>query len=88
MIRSSNSADSQRRAQDAYEEERNSEKAGREEGSSKEGRGQEGGEEVTSAGQRNVDPARIRNAWAGRISGCQLGKAVEGLSVLRAAMRN
>jgi len=30
-----------------------------------------------------VDPARIRNAWAGRISGCQLGKAVEGLSVSR-----
>lgn len=28
-----------------------------------------------------VDPIRIRNAWAGRISGCQLGKAVEVLSV-------
>jgi len=28
-----------------------------------------------------VDPTRIRNAWAGRISGCQLGKAVEALSV-------
>jgi ADP-ribosylglycohydrolase len=30
-----------------------------------------------------VDPVRIRNAWAGRISGCQLGKAVEALSVSR-----
>jgi ADP-ribosylglycohydrolase len=30
-----------------------------------------------------VDPARIRNAWAGRISGCQLGKAAEGLSITR-----
>jgi len=30
-----------------------------------------------------VDPVRIRNAWAGRISGCQLGKAVEVLSVTR-----
>lgn len=32
---------------------------------------------------RAVDPARIRNAWAGRISGCQLGKAVEALSFVR-----
>ena len=30
-----------------------------------------------------VDMTRIRNAWAGRISGCQLGKAVEVLSVTR-----
>ena len=30
-----------------------------------------------------IDPVRIRNAWAGRISGCQLGKAVEALSVTR-----
>jgi len=30
-----------------------------------------------------VDPTRIRNAWAGRISGCQLGKAVEALSITR-----
>jgi len=38
---------------------------------------------VTSSGPRAIDPARIRNAWAGRISGCQLGKAVEVLSLLR-----
>jgi ADP-ribosylglycohydrolase len=30
-----------------------------------------------------VDPTRIRNAWAGRISGCQLGRAVEVLSIMR-----
>lgn len=29
-----------------------------------------------------VDPARIRRAWQGRISGCQLGKAVEILSLM------
>ena len=60
------------------DEEESSEEASREEGCSKETRGQEGGEEVTSAKRRTVDPARIRNAWAGRVSGCQLGKAVEG----------
>ena len=27
-----------------------------------------------------VDPARIRAAWAGRVSGCMLGKPVEVLS--------
>jgi hypothetical protein len=30
-----------------------------------------------------VDVSRIRNAWAGRVSGCQLGKAVEVLSILQ-----
>jgi ADP-ribosylglycohydrolase len=29
----------------------------------------------------SVDPARIRSAWQGRVSGCQLGKAVEVLSM-------
>jgi hypothetical protein len=69
--------------QDADEEESHSEEAGREKGCSQEASGEEGGEEVTSARQHTVDPARIRNAWSGRISGCPLGKAVEGLSVLR-----
>jgi ADP-ribosylglycohydrolase len=30
-----------------------------------------------------VDPARIRSAWEGRVSGCQLGKPVEVLSMAR-----
>lgn len=30
-----------------------------------------------------IDPSRIRGAWLGRVSGCQLGKAVEALSILR-----
>ncbi len=29
---------------------------------------------------RSIDPARLRNAWAGRVSGCLLGKPVEVLS--------
>ena len=28
----------------------------------------------------SIDPARIRAAWAGRVSGCMLGKPVEVLS--------
>jgi ADP-ribosylglycohydrolase len=31
----------------------------------------------------SVDPARIRSAWEGRVSGCQLGKPVEVLSMLK-----
>jgi ADP-ribosylglycohydrolase len=30
-----------------------------------------------------VDPVRIRSAWLGRVSGCQLGKPVELLSMLK-----
>ena len=30
-----------------------------------------------------VDPARIRSAWQGRVSGCQLGKPVEVLSMAK-----
>jgi hypothetical protein len=30
-----------------------------------------------------IDPVRIRSAWEGRVSGCQLGKPVEVLSMAR-----
>ncbi len=33
--------------------------------------------------KHEIDPTRVKNAWAGRVSGCQLGKPVELLSMRR-----